>query len=350
MKVLVGMSGGVDSSIAALLLVKQGHDVTGVTAKFRPDSDKKNRGCCSLEDIDDARRVAYKLCIDHIVMNFTKEFEDEVIKDFVENYKNGITPNPCIMCNQKLKFDSLLRRAISLGFEGIATGHYAVIEHSSEYDRWILKKSNSSKDQSYVLYGMRQEQLSRTLMPLSNMQKEEVRKIAAEYDLPVANKPDSQEICFVDGKYSDFIHDYSGDKPIPGYFVDDKGTTLGKHSGITKYTIGQRKGLGLSFKEPMFVTKIDARTNTITIGNNLKQYKKTLTARDLNFIPIENLKKPMNVLAKLRYQAKPCEALVTPIGKNRIRADFLEPQKAITPGQAVVFYQGDLVIGGGIIE
>ncbi|MDR1467620.1 MAG: tRNA 2-thiouridine(34) synthase MnmA [Oscillospiraceae bacterium] len=353
MKVLVGMSGGVDSSVAALILLKQGYDVTGVTMKLRPDSmmlDDSTKGCCSFDDIDDARKVAYKLSIDHIVMNFTEEFENTVIKDFVANYQDGKTPNPCIVCNQKIKFEAFLRRAISLNFDYIATGHYAVIKHDNQRCRWLLQKSKSSKDQSYVLYGMRQHQLAKTLMPLSNMEKSDVRKIAFEYDLPVANKPDSQEICFINNNYSEFIEKYSKKQSIPGDLVDKNGTVLGKHSGIINYTIGQRKGIGVSFKKPMFVTKIDAKTNKITLSGASEQYTKTLVAKNLNFILFESPKDQITVFAKLRYQAKPCRATVTPFDSESVKVEFEEPQKAVTPGQSIVFYNENLVVGGGIIQ
>ncbi|MDR1253655.1 MAG: tRNA 2-thiouridine(34) synthase MnmA [Oscillospiraceae bacterium] len=353
-KVLLGMSGGVDSAVAALLLLKQGYEVTGVTMKLRPDkymSESSSGGCCSLDDIDDARRVAYKLGIDHLVLNFTEAFNTDVINYFVQKYLCGRTPNPCIACNQKIKFDALLKKALLLGYDHIATGHYAAIEYDNQLNRWLLKKANSKKDQSYVLYGMQQYQLAHTLMPLSNIEKSEVRELAHKYDLPVAKKPDSQEICFVQDKnYAKFIEQYTGKSSPRGCFMDEKGVILGHHSGITKYTIGQRKGLGIAFGEPRYVTKIDASKNTIVLGKDKDQYSDSLIAKSINFIPFSNLHKKINISAKIRYQAKPAEATLIPINANNVRVEFKVSQKAVTPGQSVVFYDGNLVIGGGVIE
>lgn len=353
-KVMLGMSGGVDSSVAALLLKEEGYEVCGVTMKLRPDeymSESSSGGCCSLDDIDDARRVCYKLGIEHIVLNFTDLFSKKVIDYFVTEYLNGRTPNPCIACNTHLKFDSMLNKAISLDFDYIATGHYSIIEYDNSRCRWLLKKSPSSKDQSYVLYSLTQYQLEHTLMPLAGMEKEKVRKLAEKYKLPVAHKPDSQDICFIENRnYPAFIKKYTGQDMLEGDFVDSCGNVLGRHKGLAYYTVGQRKGLGISFGKPMYVTKIDPRNNTITLGEDKSQYAEDLIAENLNFISIENLAEDIEVMAKIRYQAEPAKAIIMPYSKDNIKVHFAEPQRSITPGQAIVFYDGDIVLGGGTIK
>ncbi|WP_050696690.1 tRNA 2-thiouridine(34) synthase MnmA [Anaeromassilibacillus senegalensis] len=351
-KVMLGMSGGVDSSVAALLLLKAGYDVTGVTMRLRPDAYMQQcaaGGCCSLDDIDDARRVCYQLGIDHLVLNFTDRFEKDVIQYFADQYAAGRTPNPCIACNRHLKFDAMLQKARLLGFDSIATGHYAVIEQNAQ-GRWLLRKAPASKDQSYVLYSMTQDQLAHTLMPLGAYTKPEARKMAEEAGLQVAHKPDSQEICFVeDNDYAGFLERFTGEKAPAGDFVDQDGNVLGKHLGITYYTIGQRKGLGIAFGRPMYVTHIDAEHNRITLGEEGSQYADTLVAEDLNFIPFDVLGEPLRAQVKVRYQAKPAPALLSPMENGRVRVTFDEAQRSVTPGQAVVFYDGDLVLGGGTI-
>ncbi|NLG93463.1 MAG: tRNA 2-thiouridine(34) synthase MnmA [Clostridiales bacterium] len=352
-RVMLGMSGGVDSSVAALLLLKAGYDVTGVTLRLRPDKYMQQSaagGCCSLDDIDDARRVAYKLGIDHLVLNFTELFEKNVIDYFAAQYEAGLTPNPCIACNRHIKFDAMLRRARELDFDYIATGHYAIIEQNAA-GRWLLRKAPASKDQSYVLYSFTQDQLSHTLMPLGGYTKPQARALAEEAGLPVAHKPDSQEICFVENNdYAGFIERYTGKTAPQGNFVDADGNILGRHRGITHYTIGQRKGLGVSFGKPMYVTKIDTVHNEVTLGEEGSQYRSSLVAADLNFIPFDTLETEMDVTAKVRYQAAPAKARLIPLGDGRVRVDFEEAQRAVTPGQAVVFYDGDLVVGGGTIQ
>ena len=352
-KVMIGMSGGVDSSVAALLLKQMGYDVTGITMKLRPDkfmNDSASGGCCSIDDVDDARRVCYKIGIDHIVLNFTEIFSKEVIDYFVDEYKNGKTPNPCIACNSKIKFQALLDKAIALGFDYIATGHYAVIDYSKDLNRYLLYKSRSSKDQSYVLYGMTQHQLSHTLFPLENMQKSETRKIAEKNGLIVANKPDSQEICFVpDNDYASFIENYTGERMSPGNFVDASGNVLGLHQGLTKYTVGQRKGLGMSFGKPMYVSKISREDNTVILGDERDLYSSEVIVENVNFIPFDSLEKDIGVQAKIRYQAKAARATLSRKENGTIVAKFDSPQRAVTPGQAIVFYNGDLVVGGGTI-
>ena len=321
---MLGMSGGVDSSVAALLLLQQGYDVTGVTMKLRPDqymAESQSGGCCSLDDIDDARRVAYRLGIEHLVLNFTQVFSEKVIDYFASEYLAGRTPNPCIACNAHVKFDALLRKALSLEYDYVATGHYAVITQNDE-GRWLLKKAPCSKDQSYVLYHLTQHQLAHTLMPLAGMEKSEARELARE----------------------------AGQEPPPGNFIDQAGNVLGTHKGITHYTIGQRKGLGISFGKPMFVTKIDPISNTVTLGENGSQYASSLIAGKVNLISADTLEAPISAQVKVRYQAPPAPARLTPLDNGKIRVDFQEPQRSVTPGQAAVFYDGDLVLGGGIIE
>ncbi len=352
-KVMLGMSGGVDSSVAALLLLRAGYDVTGVTMRLRPDEYMQQcaaGGCCSLDDIDDARRVAYKLGIDHMVLNFQEVFEKEVIDYFAAQYAAGLTPNPCIACNRYVKFDAMLRRAKALDFDYVATGHYALIEQAAS-GRWLLKKAPNSKDQSYVLYSFTQEQLSRTLMPLGSYTKPQARAMAEEAGLPVAHKPDSQEICFVENKdYAGFIEHYTGKKAPTGNFLNQSGEVIGRHRGITHYTIGQRKGLGAAFGRPMYVTKIDTVHNEITLGEEGSQYASSLIAADLNFIPFDTLESEIKAEVKVRYQAQPAPARLIPLENGKIRVEFEKPQRAVTPGQAVVFYDGDLVLGGGTIQ
>lgn len=352
-KVMLGMSGGVDSSVAAALLLEQGYDVTGVTMQLRPDeymNESTSGGCCSIDDISDARRVAYKLQIEHLVLNFTEIFSKKVIDYFVKEYKNGKTPNPCIACNTHVKFNALLTKAKILGFDYIATGHYSVITFDNNINRWLLKKSSCNKDQSYVLYSMTQDQLAHTLMPLASMEKSEVRKIAKRYDLPIASKPDSQEICFVENKdYAGFIEKYTDEKFEPGNFIDIYGNILGQHQGIAKYTIGQRRGLGISFGKPMYVTAINANENTVTLAGQDHQYSNILFADNLNFIPFDFPEKEIIVEATIRYQSMISKAKLIPITNNLVKVEFATPRKSITPGQAVVFYDRDVVLGGGTI-
>lgn len=354
-KVMIGMSGGVDSSVAAALLKKEGYDVTGVTMKIWPEQTcgvQPDGGCCSLSAVEDARRVAFKLGIPYYVLNFQDIFKDKVIDYFVDQYIKGRTPNPCIACNRYVKFESLLNKAVSMGIDRIATGHYARIEKDPLSGRFLLKKSVSDrKDQTYALYNMTQYQLERTLMPVGNYEKDTIRKIAAEMGFDVANKPDSQEICFVpDNDYGNFIASNINQAVIPGKFTDTKGNVLGEHKGIIYYTVGQRKGLGKSFGKPMYVVRLDMENNTVVLGEAGEEYSSGLTAVDLNWIAIENLTGQMEVKAKIRYSAKEAEAVITPLGESRVRVDFKNKQRAVTPGQSVVFYDGDIVIGGGVIE
>lgn len=352
-KALVAMSGGVDSSVAALLMQQQGYEVTGVTMKLFANEDicvSRERSCCSLEDVEDARSVAQRLGIPYYVFNFTGRFQQDVIQRFVDAYVHGATPNPCIDCNRFLKFDQLMLRAKQLGFDYVVTGHYARIEKQG--DRYLLKKAvDLTKDQSYVLYSMTQEQLAMTLFPLGEMTKEQVRKMAEQHGLVNADKPDSQDICFVpDGDYASFIEKYTGKRFEPGPFVDTSGRVLGQHKGIIRYTIGQRKGLGISSTEPLYVCQLKPETNQVVLGREKELYATQLEAREINLIPFDNLEQPIKVKAKIRYRQAEQPATVEQIGPDRLRITFDQPQRAITKGQSVVLYNGDYVVGGGIID
>lgn len=355
-KVIIGMSGGVDSSVAAALLLEQGYDVIGVTMKIWPESlgqDKiREGGCCSLSAVDDARRVADKLGIPYYVMNFQEIFEKTVIDYFVKEYQKGRTPNPCIACNKFVKFDALLKKAVAMGVPYIATGHYAKVVYDEKNNRYLLKKSvTATKDQTYALYNLTQDQLKHILMPLGDYHKEETRKIAENLGLGVASKPDSQEICFVEDKnYAGFIKERTGKEGKKGYFVDNEGNILGEHQGIIHYTIGQRKGLGIAFGKPMYVIGIDAEKNEVILGEAGQEYSRSLIAEKVNFIPFDTLEKDLKVTAKIRYSAKEAEAVIRPYKNHKVKVDFQVPQRAVTPGQAVVFYNDDIVVGGGTIE
>lgn len=353
-KVVVGMSGGVDSSVAAHLLKEQGYDVIGVTMQIWQDEDnftqEESGGCCGLSAVDDARRVANALDIPYYVMNFKTEFKSAVIDYFAEEYLKGHTPNPCIACNRYVKWESLLKRSLDIGAEYIATGHYARVIQL-ENGRYTLQKSvTAAKDQTYALYNLTQYQLAHTLMPVGEYTKDEIREIAKDINLRVANKPDSQEICFIpDNDYAKFITEYTGETPMEGNFVTADGKVLGKHKGIIHYTVGQRKGLNLAMGHPVFVLAIRPDTNEVVIGNGDEVYSNKLLAGNLNFMAIEDLDGEMTVDAKIRYSHKGSKCIIRKIDKDTIECIFEEPQRAITPGQAVVFYEGDIVIGGGTI-
>lgn len=355
-RVVIGMSGGVDSSVAAAVLKEQGYDVVGVTMRLWDGEETggcfSEGTCCSLSAVEDARRVAHRLDIDYHVLDFRKEFSEFVIDYFVEEYLNGRTPNPCIACNRFLKFDALLKKAEILGAGKIATGHYARVERDRT-GRYLLKRAASAaKDQTYALYSLTQEQLSRVLMPLGAFpDKEAVRKKAEGMNLPTASKPDSMEICFVpDQDYAAFIQRRIGYLPPEGDFVDLSGNVLGRHQGIVRYTIGQRKGLGIAFGKPMFVVRIDPVKNQVVLGEKGTEFADSLLAADWNFIPFDTLDKPMRVEAKVRYSARPAPAEIEMEG-DALRVRFSQPQWAVTPGQAVVFYApgGGLVVGGATI-
>jgi len=346
------MSGGVDSSIAAHLLKEQGYEIIGVTMQIWPEDQppaENEAGCCSLSAVDDARSVANKLGIPFYVINFRNIFKEKVIDYFIKEYMQGRTPNPCIACNKLVKFDALLDKALQLGLDFIATGHYARIYYDQDRKRYLMKKAvDLNKDQTYVLYGFTQEQLSKTLMPLGNFTKPEIRNMAQELKLRVANKPESQEICFVpDNNYRDFLQN-KVTSIIKGPFLDIHGNKIGTHEGIPFYTIGQRKGLGLALGYPAYVVDIVPEKNAVVIGKKEDIFSNGLYSYDNNFILFDILQEPMEVQAKIRYKSDPANAVIYP-ENERIRLEFAEPVKAVTPGQAVVYYLGDLVVGGGTI-
>lgn len=350
-KVVVGMSGGVDSSVAALILKKQGYDVIGITMQiWQKDLPENDGGCCGLSAVDDARKVAWAIDIPHYVLNFRDVFKEKVIDYFVSEYFKARTPNPCIACNRYVKWEALLNRSIELGADFIATGHYAKIEKLPN-GRFSLKKSVTDlKDQTYALYNLTQEQLKHTLFPIGDYSKDEIRKIAFENDLPVANKPDSQEICFVpDDDYRAFIAGYSSKKVSEGNFIDESGNILGKHTGITNYTIGQRKGLGIALGVPVYVADINPNTNEVTLASNESLFTDTVYVTNLNYMAEPHFDENKSVVAKIRYNGKGAECKIKYINDDVVKCTFEEKVRAVTPGQAAVFYTGDFVLGGGTI-
>ena len=351
-KVLIAMSGGVDSSVAAFLMKEQGCQCIGATMKLFHNEDigvKRTKTCCSLEDVEDARSVAFRLGIPYYVFNFSDDFKGQVIDRFIAAYERGATPNPCIDCNRYLKFERLYERARILGCDAIVTGHYARIEQ--ENGRWLLKKSlDESKDQSYVLYSLTQEQLAHTRLPLGAMHKSETRRIAEEQGFYNADKPDSQDICFVpDGDYAGFIARFTGHDCHAGDFVDEDGHVLGRHKGIVHYTVGQRKGLGIAADAPLYVKQIDAASNRVVLSGNESLFSRELTANDFNWIAYDVPPRELCATARVRYHQREQAATVTVLGDGRVHLVFDEPQRAITPGQAIVLYDGDTVLGGGTI-
>jgi tRNA-specific 2-thiouridylase len=350
------MSGGVDSSVTAALLQQQGYDCIGVTMQIWDPNvtvvDEDYVGCCSLTAVDDARRVANKLGIPYYVLNFRELFEQKVIDYFADEYIKGRTPNPCIACNRYIKFEALLNKAVALGAEYVATGHYARLGYSDEHQRWTIRKAiDDKKDQTYVLFNMTQYQIEHTLMPLAGYTKPEVREMAAKLGLSTATKPESQEICFVpDNNYRKFLEERTGSKFAKGPFLDLKGNVLGEHQGIAHYTIGQRRGLGIATGERVYVVDIDPERNAVVIGSEDAVFKHDLISDDNNFILFEELTAPTQVEAQVRYNGKPSPATISPLPGGKVHVHFEQPQKAITPGQAVVFYQGDYLVGGGTIE
>lgn len=348
------MSGGVDSSVAAYLTKHMGYDTTGITLKLYDNEDigeRREKTCCSLDDIDDARNVCYKIGIPYYVYNFKDSFRENVIRRFIDAYENGTTPNPCIDCNRFIKFEKLMRRAEELEFDKVVTGHYSIIEYDKGADRYLLRKSfDLTKDQSYVLYSLTQKQLAKTLLPLGGMTKTHVREIAEELGLINARKHDSQDICFVpDGDYAKFIEQYTGKSYPCGEFVDECGNVLGEHKGIIRYTVGQRKGLGLALPHPMYVKEKNLEENKVVLCENDRLFSKELYANDLNLITCDKIDRPMRVKARVRYNQSEQNAVVEQTDEDTIRVVFDEPQRAISRGQAVVLYDGDYVVGGGTI-
>ncbi len=353
-KALIAMSGGVDSSVAAFLMKEAGCDCIGATMKLYQNNDiriDKEHTCCSLDDIADARAIASSLGMEHYVMNFSEHFKEKVLDKFVHCYECGMTPNPCVDCNRHLKFEYLFRQAETFGCDFVVTGHYARIAYDETRGRFLLKKAvDTKKDQSYVLYSLTQEQLSHAWFPLGEMQKEQIRTLAESHGFVNAKKRDSQDICFVpDGNYAAFIEEYTGRQYPEGDFVDMDGNILGRHKGIIRYTIGQRKGLGLSLKEPMYVMDVDAKRNVVVLGRDKDLFSKRLVADNINLISVEQLTEPVRVTAKVRYRhtEAPATASILPDGRLEVIFDTL--QRAITKGQAVVLYDGDIVVGGGTI-
>lgn len=347
-KALIAMSGGVDSSVAAYLIHNQGYECMGVTMKLLNDQDIEST-CCSLDDVEDARSVANRIGIPYYVFNFQDEFKEKVINKFIDCYEKGGTPNPCIDCNRYLKFEKLLQRAKEIEYDYVVTGHYARIEFNGE--RYILKKAlDDSKDQSYVLYSLTQDQLKHTLFPLGGLTKKETREIAEENGFINSKKKDSQDICFVpNGDYVSVIKDFTGKTYPEGNFVDKNGNILGKHRGIIGYTIGQRKGLGLALKEPMYVCDKCMENNTVVLAKNEELYSKEFKATDFNWILYENPPKELRAKARIRYKQEEQWATVRVIDSKNVSVEFDEPQRAIAKGQSVVLYQDDIVVGGGTI-
>lgn len=354
-KVVVGMSGGVDSSVAAYLLKEQGYDVIGVTMQIWQDQDvftqAQEGGCCGLSAVDDARRVANRLEIPYYVMNFKADFQKAVIDYFVDEYEKGRTPNPCIACNRYVKWESLLQRSLEIGADYIATGHYARITKLPNGRYSIRNSVTAAKDQTYALYNLTQHQLAHTLMPVGDYEKPQIRQIAEDIGLPVATKHDSQDICFVpDHDYAGFITRETGKESQPGNFVDEEGNILGTHKGIIHYTIGQRKGLGIPAKTPIFVKKLRPDTNEVVLCKSESLFRKDCRVSNVNYMAEEKLDGPTPAIGKVRYSHAGAPCVLYPQPDGTLRAEFEEAQRAMTPGQAAVFYRDDYVLCGGTIE
>lgn len=352
-RVLLGMSGGVDSSVSAILLKEAGYEVIGATMKLWESPKKQEESlCCSLDAVYDAKRVCDILEIPHYTLNFKEEFRQCVIHQFIESYQKAETPNPCVECNRYLKFHYFYEKAKQLECDYIATGHYAKQEFSTKYNQYVLKKSNADKkDQTYFLYNIPKDVIPNMLFPLQDFtDKSQIRQIAEEQGLTIAKKPDSQEICFIpDSDYVGFLLENMKEKPKEGNIVNSAGKVLGKHKGLIYYTIGQRKGLGISYPEPLYAIRLDIRKNEVIVGTEKELYQRELVAKDVNLLTMDQLTMPMQVKAKIRYRAKEADATIYPLEQGNIKVVFEEPQRAITPGQSVVFYQDDVVIGGGKI-
>ena len=347
-KVLLGMSGGVDSSVSALLLKEKGYEVIGATLELF-----RNGSCCNINTYIDAKNVCNSIGIPHFTYDYQKEFKENVINDFIKCYSDCKTPNPCIECNKYMKFGEMWKKAQELGCNYLATGHYAKTKYSEKYGRWVLKKSNAKrKDQSYVLWNIPKDLVEHMLFPLSDFEeKEQIREIARKNNLRVANKPDSEDICFIpDGDYKQFLEKNSDLKPKQGNIIMKDGTILGKHTGLYKYTIGQRKGLGISYKEPLFVIGFNPAKNELIVGTEKETYKKEMIVKDINLLAIDEIKEPMQVNVKTRYSSKEEKAIIQQIDKNTIKVEFENPVQRITPGQSAVFYDEDIVVGGGKIQ
>lgn len=350
-RVLLGMSGGVDSSAAAYILKEKGYEVIGATMKLKEVEGQKSNACALSPAANDAKKVCDILNIPFYEFDFKEIFEIRIMNYFVNEYNAGRTPNPCVACNKFIKFDMFYKKAVELGADYMSTGHYAKVEYDPAMERYLIKKSVSQdKDQTYVLYNLTQNQLKHILLPLGNYTKDEIRKLAEKIGLGVADKPDSQEICFIeDNDYVRFIKEKTGVEPAVGNYIDTKGNILGKHKGIINYTIGQRKGLGIAVGRPLYVVDIIADKNLVVLGDEELIFKKELIAENVNFIPFDNLNDPMNVKAKIRYTAKESDAIIFPLGENKVKVSFDKEQRAVTKGQSVVFYKEDVLVGGGII-
>lgn len=351
-KVLLGMSGGVDSSVSAILLKQQGYEVIGITMKLWEANNDEQENSTKLSSELDAKKVCDTLEIQHYTFDFRDKFQGKVIDNFICEYANCRTPNPCIECNRYMKFGEMYEKAKELGCSYIATGHYAKVEFDEEYQKYVLKKSNSiGKDQSYVLYNIDKDLLSHILFPLGNFEtKDEIREIAKQNNLEVANKPDSEDICFIpDGNYKKFLEKNSNIKPKEGNIVNRSGEILGKHNGLYKYTVGQRKGLGISYKVPLFVIGFNKEKNEVIVGEESKLYKREMKVGNVNLLLVDKIEKPLDVMVKIRYASKPAEAIITQTEAGIMQVIFKEAQRGITPGQSAVFYIDDVVVGGGKI-
>ena len=353
MKALIAMSGGVDSSVAALLMQQKGYECIGCTMHLYDNEDAgipKSHTCCSLSDVEDARRVAYSLGMDYFVFNFKKDFQHHIIEKFIQSYEKGKTPNPCIDCNRYMKFEKLFERASILQCDYVVTGHYARIELDSS-GKYLLKKGlDETKDQSYVLYMLSQDQLAHIQFPLGNLKKSQIRQIASEKGFCNAEKPDSQDICFVpDGDYAGIIELHTGKKGIPGNFVDMNGKVIGRHKGIIHYTVGQRRGLGISASEPLYVVEIRPEDNTVVVGHDQDLLSRNVQVEDFHWISGTSPKGEVRCKAKIRYRSREQDAVAYPKEDGTVEIVFDQPQRAVTPGQAAVLYDGDVVLGGGTI-